>query len=128
LSKSHTFRAIGHVENLFNDPTSAATLRAAESRIVIDSEFSQGLTGLEAGQRLQVLFVFHLSHGSELMQHPRGDRSRAKRGVFALRSPKRPNAIGVSEVDIVSIDDNILRVRRLDALNGTPILDLKPVP
>lgn len=127
MGESYTFTAIGHVENPFNDPTSAETLRAAESRIVLEPEFALGLKGLEAGRRVLVVFVFHRSQGFELMQHPRGDRSRAKRGVFSLRSPRRPNAIGVSEVDLVAIEGNTLRVRRLDALNGTPILDLKPV-
>jgi len=50
-----------------------------------------------------------------------------RRGVFALRSPNRPNPIGVTVVDLIGIEDNVLRVRGLDAINGTPVLDLKPV-
>jgi tRNA (Thr-GGU) A37 N-methylase len=59
------------------------------------------------------------------LQHPRGDRSRELLGVFCIRSPRRPNPIGATVVDVLQIDGNVLRVLGLDALNGTPILDLK---
>jgi formylmethanofuran dehydrogenase subunit E len=127
LDESHSFRAIGHVENPFNDPTSGKVLRAVDSRIVLKPECVPGLAGMEAGQRLLVVFVFHRSQGFDWLQHPQGDRSRPKRGLFTLRSPKRPNPIGISEVDLISIEENILHVRGLDALNGSPVLDLKPV-
>jgi tRNA-Thr(GGU) m(6)t(6)A37 methyltransferase TsaA len=127
LEVGHSFRAIGHVENAYNDPVSGEILRAADSRIILRPECVPGLTGMEAGQRLLVVFVFHRSQDFEWLQHPKGNRSRPKRGVFTLRSPKRPNPIGISEVDLVSIEGNILQVRGLDALNGTPVLDLKPV-
>ena len=81
---------------------------------------------MEPGQQVMVLFYFHRSDGYDLLQHPRGDRSRPTRGVFTLRSPRRPNPIGVTIVDIVAVEGNVLRVRGLDALNGTPVLDLKP--
>jgi len=84
------------------------------------------LKGLEPGQKVLVLFDFHLARGYTLLQHPRGDKSRPRRGVFALRSANRPNAIGVSEVDLLAIEGNVLRVRGLDAIHGTPVLDLKP--
>jgi tRNA-Thr(GGU) m(6)t(6)A37 methyltransferase TsaA len=127
LEVGHSFRAIGHVENAYNDPVSGEILRAADSRIILRPECVPGLTGMEAGQRLLVVFVFHRSQDFEWLQHPKGNRSRPKRGVFTLRSPKRPNPIGISEVNLVSIEGNILQVRGLDALNGTPVLDLKPV-
>jgi tRNA-Thr(GGU) m(6)t(6)A37 methyltransferase TsaA len=127
LKEQYNFETIGHVENPFNEPTSSGTLRAVESRIVIRPEFLQGLTGMEAGQHLLVVFVFHRSEGFDWLQHPQGNRSRPKRGVFTLRSPKRPNPIGISEVELVDIEGNVLRVRGLDAINGTPVLDLKPV-
>ena len=61
-----------------------------------------------------------------MLQHPRGDKSRPKRGVFALRSPYRPNHIGLTEVELLAINGNVLSVRGLDAINETPVLDLKP--
>jgi len=127
LDSSIVFAPIGYVENGFDEPAAPETIRAAESRIVLRPELVEGLFGLEAGQKLLVVFNFDRSVGFDLLQHPRGDRTRPKRGVFAVRSPRRPNAIGVTEVDILSIDGNVLRVSGLDALNGTPVLDLKPV-
>jgi L-fuculose-phosphate aldolase len=73
-----------------------------------------------------VVFQFHRSDGYSLLQHPRGDRTRAKRGVFALRSPHRPNPIGVTVVKILGIADNVVCVKGLDAYDGSPVLDLKP--
>ena len=122
-----TFTAIGHVENQFDEPVSSEEIRAVESRIVLDPDLVAGMQGLEAGQQLMVVFHFHRTEGFNLLQHPRGDRSRPRRGVFALCSPRRPNPIGVTVVDLLEIYGNILRVRGLDAINGTPVLDLKPV-
>jgi len=99
---------------------------AAESRIILDRSMARGLKGLAEQPRILVVFQFHLSEGYELLQHPRGDSSREKRGVFALRSPRRPNPIGVTEVELLEIRDNVLRVRGLDAVDGSPVLDLKP--
>ena len=121
-----TYRAIGRVENDFNEPAPPEAIRSAESRIVLDPTLSKGLRGLEPGEQITVIFNFHRSHSYDLCQHPRGDRSRLQRGVFALRSPRRPNPIGVTVVDLVAIEGNILRVRGLDAINATPVLDLKP--
>ena len=120
------FRAIGHVGNKFDKPVAPDLIRAAESQIVLEPAFAEGLSGLETGQRVMVVFYFHRSEGYDLRQHPRGDVRRPLRGVFALRSPRRPNPIGVTIVDLVAIDGNVLYVRGLDAINHTPVLDLKP--
>lgn len=120
------FQAIGYVENEFRGTTKPDTLTASLSRIVLAPDLVEGLSGLEPGMTLLVVFVFHRSMGYDLLQHPRGDRSRPKRGVFALRSPNRPNSIGITEVELLAIEGNVLTVRGLDALDGTPVLDLKP--
>jgi tRNA-Thr(GGU) m(6)t(6)A37 methyltransferase TsaA len=120
-----TFTPIGYVENDFDAPVMLETIAAAESRVVVAPEFAEGLTGLEPGQRVMIVFYFHLVQFYVLLQHPRGDRSRPKRGVFALHTPYRPNPIGVTVVDLLSVERNVLRVRGLDALNGTPVLDIK---
>jgi tRNA-Thr(GGU) m(6)t(6)A37 methyltransferase TsaA len=120
------FRPIGIVENAFDEPVAPEQIRAAESRLVIDPALVEGLQGLEAGESIMVVFHFHRSQGYVLRQHPRDDQSRPARGVFALRSPRRPNPIGVSVVDLLAVEGNVLRVRGLDAIHGTPILDLKP--
>lgn len=124
-----TIIPIGHVENQFDAPTAGNTIRAEESQLVIKPEFLGGLDGIEAGHEILVIFHFHLAEprGYNLHQHPRGNQSRPKQGVFALRSPYRPNHIGVTQAKIVSIEGNTLTVTGLDAINQTPILDLKRV-
>jgi tRNA-Thr(GGU) m(6)t(6)A37 methyltransferase TsaA len=121
------YRAVGHVENSFEEPVSSELIRSEESRIILDPALADGLHGLEPGQKAAVLFDFHRSQGYELLQHPRGDKNRLKKGVFSLRSPHRPNPIGLCEVDLIAIEGSTLRVRGLDALNGTPVLDIKLV-
>ncbi|MFC1543304.1 tRNA (N6-threonylcarbamoyladenosine(37)-N6)-methyltransferase TrmO [Candidatus Neomarinimicrobiota bacterium] len=126
MYESITYRVIGRVENAFSAQMAAENLLSAESRIIMDPALQDGLLGLEPGQRIAVIFHFHRARGFELRQHPRGDKHIAKRGVFTLRSPRRPNHIGLSVVDLIGLKDNVLRVQGLDALNGTPVLDIKP--
>lgn len=121
-----TFRPIGHVENNFDAPASPERIHALESRIVLDPALADGLQGLTQGAKIMVLFHFHRSEGYELLQHPRGDTSQPRRGVFALRTPHRPNGIGVTVVDLIEVEGHVLHVEGLDALNGTPVLDIKP--
>lgn len=64
--------------------------------------------------------------GFDLLQYCRGDRSRPKRGVFVLRSPRRPRPMRVTTVELVGVAGNVMRVRGLDAIDGTPVPDLKP--
>ena len=125
--ESIKFQAIGYVESKYKEPVNPNIFRSVISRIVLNPDLTVGLTGLEPGMTVMVIFNFHRSEGYELLQHPRGDQTRPWRGVFALRSPNRPNPIGVTEVELLSIEGNILTVRGLDAINSTPILDLKPV-
>lgn len=121
------YRTIGYIENEFNEPQAAEQISSAESKIIIDPALVEGLQSLTAGQRIMVIFHFHRSQGYELLQHPRGDKNRPLQGVFTLRSPCRPNPLGVTVVELISLDGNTLRVRGLDAINGTPLIDLKPV-
>jgi tRNA-Thr(GGU) m(6)t(6)A37 methyltransferase TsaA len=77
-------------------------------------------------ERLYVIFVFDRAEGFELVIHPRGDLCRPERGVFATQTPNRPNALGLSVVELVGVKENIVTVRGLDAIDGTPVLDIKP--
>jgi tRNA-Thr(GGU) m(6)t(6)A37 methyltransferase TsaA len=124
-SKDPSFKPIGIVRNKFSEPTNPDILKASTSRIEIEPELMDGLTGLSSGSKVLVIFYFHKSEGYELLQHPRGDQTRPLRGVFALHSPHRPNPIGVTEVELLEVQDNVLTVRGLDAIDGTPVLDLK---
>jgi tRNA-Thr(GGU) m(6)t(6)A37 methyltransferase TsaA len=121
-----TLRPIGVVENGLPFGTTGEVLKEAESRITLHPELQPGLTLLEVQPRILVVFAFHRSEGWDLLQHPRGDETREKRGVFALRSPRRPNPVGVTEVELLSIQGTTLTVRGLDAVDGTPVLDIKP--
>jgi len=124
-----TFTPIGYVENEFDLPTPVDEMQRSISRIVIREDLAEGLEGIEQFEKLLVIFHFHLAPKSyQLRQHPRGDRSRPKRGVFALHSPHRPNPIGVTVVDLLAVEGNVLVVKGLDALNGSPVLDIKPFP
>ena len=121
-----TLMPIGHVESGFSEATPPAEMRQRRSRLVVQPRFAAGLEGLEPGQYIVVLFYLHKSEGYALRQHPRGDTSRPMRGVFALRSPRRPNPIGLTVVRIEAVEGNVLHVSGLDALDGTPLLDIKP--
>jgi len=122
-----TLHPIGFVESSYTEPISSDILRSQECRIVLEPDLAPGLEGLESGQAIWVLFHFHRGQGFALHQHPRGDRGRPKQGVFSLRSPKRPNRIGLTQVELIRIAGNILYVRNLDAIDGSPVLDIKPV-
>jgi len=95
------------------------------SEIEVFPEFEPALLGIEEFDEILVLFWFNMREGGPLQVHPRGDVSRPKRGVFALRSPSRPNPIGATMVELVERDGLVLKVRGLDAWEGTPVLDIK---
>ena len=88
---------------------------------------SQGLADLQVGSDVVVLTWLDRARRDVLAVHPRGDRTRPVTGVFSTRSPDRPNPIGLHRVTIVAIEGTRLRVRNLEALDGTPIVDVKPV-
>jgi tRNA-Thr(GGU) m(6)t(6)A37 methyltransferase TsaA len=98
-----------------------------EGTLVIDEEYSEGLRDIEADQLIVVIFTFHRSPGfsPELIRQTSGQTGR-ETGVFSTCSPIRPNPIGMSVVEVLGIRDANIDVRRLDMLDGTPILDIKP--
>ena len=88
-------------------------------------EYQDGLAGISAGQTIVVLFWLHQASRDLLKVYPRGDRSKGLRGVFATRSPVRPNPIAISELKVQAVDGNQIEVSGLDILDGTPIIDIK---
>ena len=88
-------------------------------------EYQEGLDGIVPGQTIVVLFWLHKSTRDSLKVYPRGDRSKGLRGVFATRSPVRPNPIAISELKVQAVDGSQIEVSGLDILDGTPILDIK---
>ena len=88
-------------------------------------EYQDGLVGIAPGQTIVVLFWLHQASRDLLKVYPRGDRSKGLRGVFATRSPVRPNPIAISELKVQAVDGSQIEVSGLDILDGTPILDIK---
>ena len=120
---------IGWVESPLTDVASAPKQGdegAPDASLVFEPAFLDGLEGIRPGDEVIVLTWLHLARRDVLRVHPRGDPSRAEQGVFSTRSPHRPNPIGLHHVEIVSMDGERVRVRNLEALDGTPIVDMKP--
>jgi len=98
-------------------------------QVEVYDKFSAGLKGIENADYLWIMFWMHrLSENDRkmLQVHPRGDVKREKKGIFALRSPMRPNPIGLTKVRLVKRKGNTLIVEGLDALDETPVIDIKP--
>lgn len=131
LPESPRLMVLGHVRSPLNDRDTApkqGSEGAPEAWIELDKSYASALLGLEVGSRVLVLTWLHLGDRSTLTCHPRADKSRPRRGVFATRSPDRPNPIGLHEVEILEIAAPArLRVFPLEAVDGTPVVDIKCV-
>lgn len=123
-----TFKPIGHVRSPYTDtrdiPKGPGARHEAEGVLDIDPELEAGLADIEGFSHLYVIWVFHRSKGPDLVAYPPADDR--PHGVFATRSPQRPNPIGLTVVRLLEREGVRLRVRGIDMLDGTPILDLKP--
>jgi tRNA-Thr(GGU) m(6)t(6)A37 methyltransferase TsaA len=122
--------AVGIVESPLTDRASAPKQGdegAPEAWLAFEPAFADALDGIAAGDVLLVLTWLDRARRDVLRVHPRGDPNRAQQGVFNTRSPDRPNPIGLHRVTVVEIEGTRLRVRELEALDGTPIVDVKPL-
>jgi tRNA-Thr(GGU) m(6)t(6)A37 methyltransferase TsaA len=127
---SFEVKVIGRVASPLTDLELAprqADEGAPEAWLVFEPELLEGLRSLRPGDEVIVITWLDRARRDVLSVHPRGDTSRAIEGVFSTRSPHRPNPIGLHQVEITAIDGPRVRVRSLEALDGTPILDVKPV-
>jgi tRNA-Thr(GGU) m(6)t(6)A37 methyltransferase TsaA len=127
---SFEVRAIGRVESPLTDLESAprqADEGAPEAWLVFEPEMVEGLRSLRPGDVLILVTWLHRAHRDVLSVHPRGDTSRAQEGVFSTRSPDRPNPVGLHRVEITAVEGRRVRVHSLEVLDGTPIIDMKPV-
>jgi tRNA-Thr(GGU) m(6)t(6)A37 methyltransferase TsaA len=100
---------------------------APEAWLEFTPRTAPGLTGISEGDELIVLTWLHRSQRDVLQVHPRGDKNRPLTGVFATRSPDRPNPIGLHRVKVTKVEAQRIRVTPLEAIDGTPIVDIKPV-
>jgi tRNA-Thr(GGU) m(6)t(6)A37 methyltransferase TsaA len=121
---------IGSVESPLIDLASAPKQGdegAPDAWLTFEPSVLEGLEGIRVGDEVIVVTWLDRARRDVLRAHPRGDASRPHQGVFTTRSPDRPNPIGLHRVVILEIDGDRVRVKNLEAVDGTPILDLKPV-
>ena len=100
---------------------------APDAWLELTPQVAKGLQGIKPGDELIVLTWLHLAERDVLQVHPRGDLNRPLTGVFATRSPDRPNPVGLHRVSVLEVAQAKLRVARLEAIDGTPIVDIKTV-
>ena len=100
---------------------------APDAWLEIDPSFARGLRGIAAGDELIVITWLHQAHREVLEVHPRGDLRNPLTGVFATRSPDRPNPLGLHRVTVREIAGTRLRIGPIEAIDGTPVVDIKPV-
>jgi tRNA-Thr(GGU) m(6)t(6)A37 methyltransferase TsaA len=121
---------IGTVQSPLTDRASAPKQGhegSPEAWLVFEPRMVEGLDGIRPGDEIIVLTWLDRADRDVLRVHPRGDVANPEQGVFNTRSPDRPNPIGLHQVEVVTVDDDRLRVRNLEALDGTPVIDVKPV-
>jgi tRNA-Thr(GGU) m(6)t(6)A37 methyltransferase TsaA len=128
MNESIHLSPIGFVQSQFDTNTPPETIRARPAQIVIKPEFVAGLLGLEPGMDILVLFYFDQVQANEvkLQLHPRHNPANPVRGIFATRTQFRPNPVGTSVARVEAIAETAITVTGLDALNDTPVLDIKP--
>lgn len=122
------YKPIGIIHSPFKEPGGTpiqpAGARDIESTVEIASEYVKGLEDIEGFSHIILIYHFHLSRGYLLKVKPYMDEK--SRGVFATRAPSRPNPIGISIVRLVKVDGNMLYIKDVDIVDGTPLLDIKP--
>jgi tRNA-Thr(GGU) m(6)t(6)A37 methyltransferase TsaA len=123
-------RVVGHVRSSLQDLGTAANQGdegGVRAQILLEDAYVSAAADLEAGDRLHVLTWLDRADREVLAVHPRDDRTRPLTGVFSTRSPDRPNPIGLHDITVVAVDGTVLTVEPLEVVDGTPVIDLKPV-
>jgi tRNA-Thr(GGU) m(6)t(6)A37 methyltransferase TsaA len=127
---SYTIEPVGVVHSTLTsleDAPMQGDEGAPEAWLELTPQAAPGLMGIQPGDRLILLTWLHLADRDVLQVHPRGDANRPLRGVFSTRSQDRPNPVGLHRVSVLEVRENKLRVAPLEAVDGTPIVDIKPV-
>ena len=125
-----TLVMVGRVESALRDAAAAPRQPdegAPEARVRIEPAYRAALAGLRAGDRVTLVTWLDRADRSRLVTRPRGDDARTETGVFATRSPDRPNPLGHHDVTITAVEPDGFRVDALEAFDGTPVVDVKPV-
>jgi tRNA-Thr(GGU) m(6)t(6)A37 methyltransferase TsaA len=127
---TYELKVVGRVESSLKDPADAprqADEGAPEAWLVFDREMLPALDGTRPGSEAILITWLDRASRDVLQNHPRRDRSRPMQGVFSTRSPNRPNPLGLHRVHILAVDGERVHVRALEAVDGTPIVDMKTV-
>jgi len=119
-----SFKPIGYIRSDFTEPSDPVLMKKGYSEIVLESDQLAGLYKIEQSKYIDVYFHFHQSEGYKIICKT---YSESEKGVFATRSPARPNPLGHSTVELLKVEKNILYVKGLDAINNTPVIDIKPL-
>jgi tRNA-Thr(GGU) m(6)t(6)A37 methyltransferase TsaA len=123
-----SFEPIGTIHTPFKTregmPIQTRAATGIKGEILLDEAFVAALEDLDGFSHIMLIYYLHKSEGYEMKVKPFLDN--VKRGLFATRAPRRPNAIGVSVVKLLGIEKNILQIENVDMLDGTPLLDIKP--
>lgn len=130
VTREIVLKPIGFIRSPLTDRDTAprqGSEATVEGELIVDGKYGDAFLGLKAGQKIVILYWMHQADRQILQVHPRHDLTRPKRGVFSTRSPDRPNPISVDTVEILDIKGTVLRVRGIDALDGTPLIDIKCV-
>jgi tRNA-Thr(GGU) m(6)t(6)A37 methyltransferase TsaA len=128
MMKEIIYRQIGIIHSPFKDPKGTPIqpegARGIDGKVEVFQELAEGLEDIEGFSHIILIYHFHLSRGSSLLERPFMDD--VEHGVFSMRGPSRPNPIGISVVRLIKKEGNILHVKDVDIVNGTPLLDIKP--
>ena len=127
---TYELRPIGRVRSSLTDPAAAPKQGhegGPDAWVELDHDFEAGIRDLRVGAEIILLTWRHRADRDVLAVHPRDDPTNPETGVFSTRSADRPNPIGLHQVEILAIDGLRIQVRHLEAIDGTPVLDLKPV-
>lgn len=100
---------------------------APSAWVEVNPAVAEGIEGISVGSEIILITWFHKAHRNTLRLHPRRDRSRPMTGVFSTRSPDRPNPLGLHRVAVLEIAGNKIKVKPIEAIDGTPVVDIKPV-
>src|SRR5688572_12297877 len=127
---SFVLRPVGRVESTLVDLAQAPRQGdegGPDAWLVFDASVTEAMQDLRVGDELLLLTWLDRAERTTQVVYPRGDQTRARQGVFSTRSPHRPNPIGLHRVRVIQVDGLRVYVSDLEAINGTPILDVKPV-
>ena len=130
MTQEFSLRAIGHIRSeirSLNQAPLQGSEGAPDAWLEVDAVFAPALRGIAAGDEIIVITWLHLADRDVREVHPRGDRANLLAGVFATRSPHRPNPLGLHRVTVREISGTRLRIGPIEAIDGTPVVDIKAV-